>query len=78
MEDGYEAFEEGFRSLKGLKYVRPVIRHVWESQLDKSFSEGARFACHIRGLVTRWLETKPSETRRAGRWPNRRDGFPGS
>ena len=40
---GYEAFEEGFRSLKGLKYVRPVIRHVWESQLDKSLSEGARF-----------------------------------
>lgn len=38
-----DAFEEGFRSLKGIRYMRPVARHVWESHLDISLSEGARF-----------------------------------
>ena len=40
---GWEAFEEGARSLKGLSYIRPIIRHVWESHLDASLSEGLRF-----------------------------------
>jgi hypothetical protein len=40
---GYEAFEVGFSTMEDQQYLRPIIRHVWESHLDASLSEALRF-----------------------------------
>jgi hypothetical protein len=37
----YDIYEEGYRSLAGIRYIRPVARHAWEGHLDLSLKNGS-------------------------------------
>jgi hypothetical protein len=58
---GWEVVEEGFRSLKGLNYIRPIVRHVWESHLDASLSEGLRL-CLPHPWIAQQMGLRPDLT----------------
>lgn len=53
---GFE--EESWRPFEGIKYVRPVARHVWESHLDASLSDGSS-TCVPHPWIGRELGIRP-------------------
>ena len=52
-ETDYDIYEEGYRSLSGIRYIRPVARHVWEGHLDLSLKNGSS-----RCIPNPWLGKK--------------------
>jgi hypothetical protein len=51
--------------MKDLQYIRPIVRHVWESQIDTRISDGFRFLpAASMGWAMHGLETQPSDARR--------------
>jgi hypothetical protein len=56
--DTNAVFEEGWRPFEGVKYMRPVARHVWESHLDLSLSDGSSI-CLPHPWIGRMLNIRP-------------------
>ena len=52
-ETEYGIYQEGYRSLSGVRYIRPVARHTWEGHLDLSLKKGSS-AC----VPNPWLGKK--------------------
>ena len=57
-----DLFEEGFRNLSNITYLRPTSRHHWESHLDASLPDGSSICIPGQWLASR-LCLRPHPTR---------------
>jgi hypothetical protein len=57
-----DPFEEGFREFEGIRYMRPVSRHTWESHLDLSLPKGSSI-CVPRPWLGNRLSLRPNPAR---------------